>query len=129
MPWNPRQEPAGESGDLRDHRTVFRHERDVPGNSVGAGPNDPTVAVGDGRGSTHEMNSVYSHRNQIPTRSLVHRCDQAVESAIEQHRVQVVPLCVHTLWQRQAGEDFTRGPAQRADSLEIRAVAQASLGE
>ena len=48
MPWNPRQEPAGEPEDLGDHRAVLGQQRDIPGHPVGVGPNDPTVAVEDG---------------------------------------------------------------------------------
>ena len=48
MPWNPRQEPAGEPEDLGDHRAVLGQQRDIPGHPVRVGPNDPTVAVEDG---------------------------------------------------------------------------------
>ena len=100
-----------------------------PRHPVRVGPNDPTVAVGDGRRSTDVVNPIDRHRDQILARSLVDRCDQALERAVEQHRMKVIALCVNTFGQRQTGEHLTRGAAQRADGLKLRTVTQAAFGE
>ena len=143
MPWNPRQEPASEPEDLGDHRAVLGQQRDIPGHPVGVGPNDPTVAIEDGWPmsrlreeqmvrSTDVVNPIDRHRDQILARSLVDRCDQALERAVEQHRMKVIAVCVKAVGQCQTGEhltEFSGGPAQRVDDLEPRTVTQAAFGE
>ena len=118
MPWNPRQEPAGEPEDLGDHRAVLGQQRDIPRHPVRVGPNDPTVAVEDGWPmsrlreeqmvrSTDVVNPIDRHRDQILARSLVDRCDEALERAVEQHRMKVIALCVKAFGQLQTGQHLT----------------------
>src|SRR6476659_10671165 len=105
MTWNPRQESASEPAYLGDHRAVLGEQRDIPRHSVRVGPNDPTVAVEDGWPmrrlreeqmvrSTDVVDPIDSARNQVTARSIVDRCDEVLEPAVEQHGMKVIAQSV-----------------------------------
>jgi len=68
--------------------------------------------------STDVVDPIDSHRNQVLARSLVDRCDEALERAVEQHGMKVIALCVKAFGQLQPGQHLTSGAAKRADGLE-----------
>ena len=93
MPWNPRQEPAGEPEDLGDHRAVLGQQRDIPGHPVGGRPerSDRGYSRTVGRRAASEEQMVRSTHVAIPIIATGNQIRRAVPSSTDAIRLWNAP--------------------------------------